>query len=110
MKNGDLSPVFNVRGGCEVGTKDSYRVYNQFPVKNDNNKRVYINYNEETYYILPLEEQQLSENSVLYENVKGVVRFKATKDTDTIYSVDFRVDNDVIEELKKYVKGYFFVR
>lgn len=110
MKNGDLSPVFNVRGGCEVGTKDSLdRVYNQFPVKN-NNKRVYINYNEETYYILPLEEQQLSENSVLYENVKGVVRFKATKDTDTIYSVDFRVDNDVIEELKKYVKGYFFVR
>jgi hypothetical protein len=44
------------------------------------------------------------------ENVKGVVRFRPDKDTNTIYGIDIRVDNDTIQELKKYVKGYFFVR
>ena len=31
-------------------------------------------------------------------------------DTDKIYALDVRVDNQTIQELKKYVKGYFFVR
>ena len=44
------------------------------------------------------------------ENVKGVVRFIPTKDTNTIYGLDIRVSDEVIQELKKYVKGYFFVR
>jgi len=46
----------------------------------------------------------------MLENVKGVVRFIPTKDTNTIYGVEIRVKDDVIEELRKYVKGYFFVR
>jgi len=45
-----------------------------------------------------------------FENTKGVVRFRASKDTDTIYSIDIRVDDTTLKELKKYVKGYFFVR
>jgi uncharacterized repeat protein (TIGR02543 family) len=44
------------------------------------------------------------------ENVKGVVRFLPNKDTDTIYGIDIRVSDETIQELKKYVKGYFFVR
>jgi hypothetical protein len=31
-------------------------------------------------------------------------------DTDKIYALDIRVDDDTVQELKKYVKGYFFVR
>jgi hypothetical protein len=33
-----------------------------------------------------------------------------TKDTKTIYGLDIRIDDDALTELKKYVKGYFFVR
>jgi len=44
------------------------------------------------------------------ENVKGVVRFRPTKDTNTIYGIDIRIDDEAMQELKKYVKGYFFVR
>jgi hypothetical protein len=39
-----------------------------------------------------------------------VVSFNPIHDANTIYSVDFRVDDDTIQELKKYVRGYFFVR
>ena len=31
-------------------------------------------------------------------------------DTNTIHSLDIRVDKNTIEELKKYTKGFFFVR
>jgi hypothetical protein len=47
---------------------------------------------------------------VKYENTKGVISFNPTKDTDTIYGIEIKVDKDTINELKKYVKGYFFVR
>ena len=41
---------------------------------------------------------------------QGVIRFKPSKDTNTIYGINIRVDDETIQELKKYVKGYFFVR
>lgn len=75
---------------------------------NGNNIRNYIQYNENTYQILKGENSELSSNPM--ENVKGVVRFLPSKDTNTIYGIDIRVDDDAIQELKKYVKGYFFVR
>ena len=75
---------------------------------NGNNIRNYIQYNENNYQILKGENSELSSNPM--ENVKGVVRFLPSKDTNTIYGIDIRVDDDAIQELKKYVKGYFFVR
>lgn len=115
LKNGELSPVFNIRGNYNIGEFNSENQdiqyidsqYTNIPVfryKEDGKERNYINYNEETYTLLGYE----GNNS--YENIKGVVSFNPTKDTNTIYSVDIRVDDDTIQELKKYVKGYFFVR
>ena len=110
LNNGELSPVFNVRGSYNIRefTSDtSYKYidsqYTRIPIW-ENNQRNYINYHEEKYTLL-------GDNVVSsYENVKGVVTFKPSKDTNTIYSVDFRVDDDTIQELKKLVRGYFFVR
>lgn len=124
LPNGELSPVFNIRGGYnihEFGQSGTYQEqlaaqenpqyidnqYTDIPVyinKGDNKERNYINYNEESYTLLGYD------NSDNYENVKGVVSFQPTKDTNTIYSIDIRVDDTTIQELKKYVKGYFFVR
>ena len=110
LNNGELSPVFNIRGGYNIGTYDSYeddkdnKGYTNFPVWNtDNNikERNYIDYHEEKYTIL---------EGNPFENIKGVVSFNPTKDTNTIYSLDIRVDDDTVQELKKLVRGYFFVR
>jgi hypothetical protein len=103
LKNGELSPVFNVRGNSDIGPyNENEEQYTNIPVR-ENNDRKYINYHEEKYTLL-------EDDAKLLENVKGVVSFKPTRDTDTIYSVDFRVDDDTIQELKNYIKGYFFVR
>lgn len=124
LPNGELSPVFNIRGGYNIGEfgqaesqvemlalKDNPQYidsqYTDIPlytIDGDRKERNYINYNEETYTLLGYD------NSNSYENIKGVVSFQPTKDTNTIYSIDIRVDDETMTELKKYVKGYFFVR
>lgn len=114
LPNGELSPVFNIRGGynkVEFKTGGQYKYiddqYTNIPVYIEENGKLvrnYVNYNEETFILSNYE------NSDAYENVKGVVSFNPNKDTNTIYSLDIRVDDDTIQELKKYVKGYFFVR
>ena len=76
--------------------------------ENGNKVRNYIQYNENDYQILRGKDSGTLNNSI--ENVKGVVRFLPSKDTNTIYGLDIRVDDGTIQELKKYVKGYFFVR
>lgn len=108
LHNGELSPVFNVRGNYNIksfGTKENDDLYlddqyTYFPVYKDD-ERNYIQYHEEKYTILEAKQ---------FENIKGVVSFNPDRDTNTIYSVDFRVDTDTIDELKKFAKGYFFVR
>ena len=126
LNNGELSPVFNIRGNYDIGefkeknddgTSNLYsdrpgekcidKQYTNIPVWDPNEAlptRKYVNYNEETFTLL--EGGKVSQ----YENVKGVVSFNPSKDTNTIYSVDIRVDDATIQELKKLVKGYFFVR
>ena len=63
--------------------------------------RSYIEYDEQTHLIT---------NGNNLENVKGVVSYSPTKDNNIIYSIDIRISNEALNELKKYVKGYFFVR
>lgn len=106
LPNGTLSPVFNIRGAYNISTyNDSF--YTKKPVYKikDNIKteerESYIDYDESNYYIIDGQNK---------ENVKGVVSFKPNTDTNTIYGIDIRVDSDTITELKKHVKGYFFVR
>ncbi len=110
LNNGELSPVFNIRGNYDIkefnSTENDYidDQYAKIPVWDEEGKRKHIVYNEETFLLLE------DNRTTQFENVKGVVSFNPTKDTNTIYSVDIRVDDATIQELKKYVKGYFFVR
>lgn len=118
LPNGELTPVFNIRGGigiCEtVG-------FSKIPVFNDNNERQQVKYNESTNFLAETVNKHYNdkypENSnftevVQYENVKGVCSFKTVHnlEQDIIYSVNFYADEDTKKELSKYVKGYFFVR
>ncbi len=96
MKNGELSPVFNIRGKKDISNNTSYEGI----VLEENGTIPNISYNEETFIL----------NNHETENVKGVVSFKPSKDTDTIYSLNIKVDQRIINELKKYVKGFFIVR
>lgn len=107
LNDGSLSPVFNIRGSADIGVYKEDQInppYSKFKVweeKDGQLIRKKVQFNEESYLV---------NGGKFLENVKGVVRFKATKDTNTIYGIDIRVDNDTITELKKYIKGYFFVR
>lgn len=123
MPNNELSPVFNIRGGAAIkefidGQYSNDGQFSNIPVFKTNElnerERQYINYNEETNYLIGLDDMSSGDNrtkgTVSFENVKGVVTFSPTKDTNTIYGIDIRTDQDTIKELEKYVKGYFFVR
>jgi hypothetical protein len=65
-----------------------------------------IDYSEEDYIIIG--------GTAKNENAKGVVQFSTdyfTSDSPfPIVGVKMTTDNLVIEELKNYVKGFFFVR
>lgn len=115
LPNGELSPVFNIRGAANIqpnltdspNFQDNNQIpfYTQIPLYNTEGKRQYISYNDKTFFI----ESSQKKNS-LYENVKGVIRLQSNQDTNIIHGLDIRVDVDTIKELSKYVKGYFFVR
>ncbi len=106
LPNGELTPVFNIRG-CTNIKEYNDSLYSNIPLYSKN-ERNYINYNETDY--------QLTSNTdaivgtAANENVKGVIKFESDKDTDTIHSLDIRINDEAMKELKKYVKGFFFVR
>jgi hypothetical protein len=102
MPNGELTPVFNIRG-CSNVTIETNGQYTNFPIFKDDGERQIISYNETDYRILNSETSN-------YENVKGVIRLIPTKDTNTIYSLNIKANSEVIDYLKGIVKGFFFVR
>lgn len=128
LPNGQLTPVFNVRGGIDITTNSTFL---DIPIY-ENDERRFINYNENTSLIVDDTKQidnnpcyyHISDENIIeetndarfcsYENVKGVCRFKpnitSTDNNPLIYYVKFAIPQDVKEELGKYVKGYFFVR
>ena len=122
LPNNELTPVFNIRGRELVNefkpnqnfikglTNDGQ--YNHYKLKDDEGNLIPINIKEDTNYILiPEDNEGIKANyPAAYENAKGVVSFDPSLDTDKIYALDIRVEDEVIQELKKYVKGYFFVR
>ena len=103
LPNNDLTPVFNIRGAIGI---DENTEYSTFAVYNKDGERNYINYVEETNYIIPPSDSNVS---VKYENTKGVISL-ASSEINGINSINIKVDSETIDELKKYVKGYFFVR
>lgn len=130
MPDNELTPVFNIRGRCRVEPftpnaekEDSFTgdqvndgQYDKYKLWKDNGhgslERVKINVNESDFRIVsPSDEdgwQAVRKN--YWENAKGVVSFAPVHDTDTVYALEIRTDDEVVQELKKYVKGWFFVR
>lgn len=108
MPNNELSPVFNIRGANNIPVyKDNFYTKVSLYKENEFGKRIrnYINYNEESNLVV-----QDGNSTSSFENIKGIIRLNSDADSNIIHSLDIRVDDETITELKKYVKGYFFVR
>ena len=132
LKDGSLSPVFNIRGATNIKIKrdipenitpDEYYQYFNYKVDqefntyttDDNTDYVKkytldsvlknIDYSEEDFMIIGGK----AEN----ENAKGVIQLSSTHDTSEvfpIYGINITADAQVITELQKYTRGFFFVR
>lgn len=115
MHDGSLSPVFNVRGKDLLGsTSDmlptlSMKIealgYSRVDVRNASGERIYVEDGTNS----------LIANSSNLDNSKGVVRVYDTKGPireDGVYplSIRFNIEEQTAIELKKHVKGFFFVR
>ena len=99
LPNGQLTPVFNIRGNTNV-QKYGEITYSQYNLPDK------VVYNESNYLVVSKGDPKNVQN----ENVKGVVRLRSTKDTNTIHGFDIRISKEAIQELKKYATGFFFVR
>ena len=117
LKDGSLSPVFNIRGATNITTYNEgliYRVDQSFrgmdvqegnPPKSFSEILSEIEYAEEDYMIIG--------GKANNENAKGVIQLSATSYSGKAFPVlgiNITADKQVINELKKYSKGFFFVR
>lgn len=113
MENGELSPVFNIRGACNLNNDIKCSNINLYEENRlDDNLEsglIEIPYDEETYKIINAEGITVN-SDVYYENVKGVIRCQASKDTNIIHYFKIKTTSEVINALKGIVKGFFFVR
>ena len=122
LPNGQLTPVFNIRGGINIGENE--HGFSEIDIYTDQEKtnRRYIKYNENNFLIAEnAEEIQYKKedgtlsncsNTVSFENVKGVCSFNDPERSqeEYIYYIDFFINKELISELRKYAKGFFFVR
>ena len=113
LKDGSLSPVFNIRGATNIKLRNQdYKIQQDF---NDSEKSLNeilseIDYSEEDFMIVGGK----AEN----ENAKGVIQLKSESEIQSetsstpfpVYGINIKANNQVIKELKKYCKGFFFVR
>lgn len=116
LKDGSLSPVFNIRGATSIptavdanGTSVCYYKVEQDLQDNYNTLDDVLNliqYSELNYGIT----NSIAEN----ENAKGVIQLdKKTYNTSNpfpIVGINIKTHPLVINDLKNYVKGFFFVR
>ena len=111
MKDGTLSPVFNIRGknGIPSITNSSGDNYTQFAFFDEHNNRKYIEtLNQETYEITKISAGEL-------ENSKGVIKINSSDisaSNPQVYSISIIVPDTILNYLqnKLNVKGLFFVR
>ena len=110
LKDGSLSPVFNIRGATNISTygRDNfiYKVSDDFAKGMSlSDILAEIDYSEEDYMIVG--------GKANNENAKGVIQLKAEPSIPSpfpVLGINIRANNQVISELKKYAKGFFFVR
>lgn len=114
LKDGSLSPVFNIRGATNIPTKkDSndninsiYKVETDFDSMGLEDVLHEIDYSEEDFMIIG--------GTADNENAKGVVQFSqdfyTTDKAFPVVGVEICANHEVLEKLKDYTKGFFFVR
>ena len=115
LKNGTLSPVFNIRG-MYFNEKDTE--YTNFPVlqkKNDQQSRLYISSNEDTGIVYKDGNDASTEATESLENIYGVLRIETGLNQEISNVIGIQIDiqdrDTLFQELRKHnIKGYFFVR
>lgn len=101
-----LTPVFNVRGINNLSEDTKYTQYSPTDLSGN---RQFIDINENTNLLVTGNTQQL-------ENSKGVVRLHSVRkhSLNPVYGIKFKLctsdRKDLLHELSKICKGYFFVR
>ena len=119
LKDGSISPVFNIRGATNIpivsDTNFNYGISEAFKNIDSTNSEQEkleqfstilsdIDYSEEDFMIIGGEAPN--------ENAKGVIQLRDEPESNvfSVLGINIRTHKLVINELKKYVKGFFFVR
>ncbi len=118
LKNGTLSPVFNIRG---MYFNEENTEYTYFPVmhkkneSDDKESRLYISSNEDTGIVYKDGDDASTEATESLENIYGVLRIETGLNREISNVIGIQVDiqdrGNLFQELRKHnIKGYFFVR
>lgn len=116
FKDDSLSPVYNLRG-CKFSDINSVN-FEYWANQNAGSNSYTSLYDKDTNKINSINKDDffLAGDQFL-SNTKGIFKFPRTEVIDytnkkvTPIGIDFRINGEVIDELKKYdVKGFFFVR
>lgn len=110
LKDGSLSPVFNIRGATNIPVfgydNFSYNVRSNLTEDNLQEFLSEIQYSEEDFMLIG--------GTATNENAKGVIQLSDSRYTVQtpfpVVGVEIKTQPIIIKELKKYVKGFFFVR
>lgn len=116
LKDGSLSPVFNIRGATNIPVKSSNTgVNNYYKVEQD-----FFGEEEKSFDSILAEIEYSEEDFMIVggcadnENAKGVIQlssdFYNAKEAFPVLGVNITANHQVIEALQEYVKGFFFVR
>lgn len=105
MKDGSLSPVYNIRGKNGIPKFEKLQsAYLQSDLwKYENNEKV-RNY-------IPIDESTFDVSGTSYlENAKGVLRINTDSDSRKVYGIGIAIPTEVSEYLNTLVQGLFIVR
>ena len=105
MKDGSLSPVYNIRGKNGIPKFEELQsAYLQSDLwKYENNEKV-RNY-------IPIDESTFDVSGTSYlENAKGVLRINTDSDSRKVYGIGIAIPTEVSEYLNTLVQGLFIVR
>lgn len=105
MKDGSLSPVYNIRGKNGIPKFEELQsAYLQSDLwKYENNEKV-RNY-------IPIDESTFDVSGTSYlENAKGVLRINTDSDSKKVYGIGIAIPTEVSEYLNTLVQGLFIVR
>lgn len=105
MKDGSLSPVYNIRGKNGIPKFEELQsAYLQSDLwKYENNEKV-RNY-------IPIDESTFDVSGTSYlENAKGVLRINTDSDSRKVYGIGIAIPTEVSEYLNTLAQGLFIVR